>query len=122
VSPLKNIFTAVLALAILSSPTLGAAVRLGCPLIGPHLAAASAHQNKDHSCCKKHNHSQSDPTKKERDSTGSCTMQCCNIVPALTDTAPAVVGRSELTPVCLIRLQTLHTLTDPTAVFHPPRT
>jgi hypothetical protein len=71
-------------------------------------------------CCKNHAPAQSIP-KKDCDGGGNCPMHCCRIHSAPADAAPELVERTRVVPFNVFSPMALHSLTDPEAIFHPPR-
>jgi hypothetical protein len=73
---------------------------------------------KAHACC--HKDKDSAPAKNKCDG-GPCTMQCCRIIPAQGDAVPALEDCTPLVEIVIAVPTSLHSLTDPQAIFHPPR-
>jgi hypothetical protein len=71
-----------------------------------------------HACCHKDKQPASKPQKCDG---GPCSMQCCRIIPVQADSVPQLIGRTALVEVAVVVPASLHSLTDPQAIFHPPR-
>lgn len=113
----RSILAATLSFAMLVS--LAPRVRGACP--------AMSSSAKSHACCRKHAPAKTQPTDpqkpdQKRHDGGNCLMQCCQAITAAPVTLPPLlVGKLLPTTHAAVRPVTLDTLTDPQAVFHPPR-
>jgi hypothetical protein len=100
--------------------------------LAPARPAPAAPAERDaHACCKKElkttdgSDDSNDSGARHQDKccggTG-CAMLCCRLIPAQADSIPPLAGQVRVTiPLAVVPPATLHSLTDPDTIFHPPR-
>src|SRR5690242_20001523 len=105
-----------LILVLLISVAMVVSVAPGNPSERP--AKPGAHATA-HDCCK--NHKAPEPKENKNCKGGPCAMQCCRVVPLQADAAPQLVAVSSLVIDVVSPPLSVHSLTEPQAIFHPPR-
>ena len=84
-------------------------------------SASPAADSVEHACCQhKPKPAPAREGSKKSCHTSSCNMQCCRLLPAQADTRPLLEPTFQVVRADPLPLVTLHTLTDPPAIFHPP--
>lgn len=73
-----------------------------------------------HACCKSDPDSRHAPKKNDCGG-GPSAMPCCRIIPAVVDTAPELIGQTFVIQAAAAAPASLHSLSEPEAIFHPPR-
>ena len=71
-----------------------------------------------HACCKTDGSSDS---KDKKDDCGTCLMMCCRIVATPADRVGDLIARDDVAADVILPPLVANDLTDPTAIFHPPR-
>ena len=75
----------------------------------------------EHACCQHQKPATPAPENSKKPChTTSCAMQCCRLLPAQADTRPMLEPTFQVVRAEPLPLVTMHTLTDPPAIFHPP--
>jgi hypothetical protein len=89
------------------------------PVATARPAPAQAHAA--HDCCKGKPHSSQPAPGPERCHGGMCGMACCRIVGTTGDARPVLTRSTPLVEHAVVLPATLHSLSEPQAIFHPPR-
>ncbi len=105
----RSILAVVLGIALLASLT---------PV---HAFMTPAKADDGHACCKKDATPEQQQAPKKCCDDGSCAMQCCRVIPATIEIVPGLVGCTSVVELTMVRPADLHSLTEPQAIFHPPR-
>jgi hypothetical protein len=75
----------------------------------------------EHACCKHHKDAPAREDSKKPCHDESCAMQCCRLLPVQADTKPILKQTFQVVRAEPLPLVTLHALTSPEAIFHPPK-
>src|SRR5688500_11385764 len=85
-----------------------------------------AQQSDSGGCCHRDKHATKHSAPDGHESTKpchttSCVMQCCRVLPVQADARPVLTQTFQVVRAEPLPLFTLHTLTHPEAIFHPPK-
>jgi hypothetical protein len=108
----------VIVLRSILALALGLSMIVSSAPASPSLSPAS--DSVEHACCKHHKSAPAREDSKSPCHDESCAMQCCRLLPVQADSRPILEPTFQVVRAEPMALVTLHTLTDPPAIFHPP--